>query len=278
LSASVLAFAASLGLTALLLPDTVGGTDFVYYVPLVAGVLLVGLGSDYNVFITGRLRAEARRRRHSEAIAVGAPAASRAITVAGITLASTFALLWLVPVRPFRELAVLMTIGVLLDALLVRPLLIPALIALVGRATWWPVAPERPIGARPMLRRVAEGTGLPIDEAEQLTHATLATLAERIPPRESRELARHLPARLSLELDRPRPRERGAPFDADEFVRRVARRTGDAPEVARDEARVVLTTLAEALPATEVDYVRAALSDDFRPLLGDAPRRADVGP
>jgi RND superfamily putative drug exporter len=83
LFASVLAFAASLGLTALLLPHVLGGNELTYYVPLVAGVLLVSLGSDYNVFIAGSIREEARRRRLSEAIAVATPAASKAITVAG---------------------------------------------------------------------------------------------------------------------------------------------------------------------------------------------------
>ena len=113
--------------------------------PLVAAVMLVGLGSDYNVFIAGRIREEtrpapacARRSRSAR------PSASRAITVAGITLAATFALLALVPLRPFRELALLMTIGVLVDALFVRPVLIPALIALTGRARGGPAGRGRP--------------------------------------------------------------------------------------------------------------------------------------
>jgi RND superfamily putative drug exporter len=133
-----LAFAGAFGLTSLLLPHTVGGSEFVYYVPLVAAVLLVGLGSDYNVFIVGRIREEAQRRPLREAIAVAVPQASRAVTIAGITLASTFALLALVPLLPFRELAMLMTIGVLIDALFVRPVLVPAMIAAVGRRAWWP--------------------------------------------------------------------------------------------------------------------------------------------
>ena len=83
-----------------------------------------------------------------EAIAVATPAASRAITVAGITLAATFALLALVPLRPFNELALLMALGVLIDALFVRPLLIPALIALAGRATWWPSRLRAPASER----------------------------------------------------------------------------------------------------------------------------------
>jgi RND superfamily putative drug exporter len=135
---SVLAVAGALGVTGLLLPHTVGGTEFVYYVPLVAAVLLVGLGSDYNVFLAGRIREEAKEQPLRAAIATAVPAASRAITVAGITLAATFALLAIVPLRPFRELGMLMSVGVLIDALFVRPVLIPALIAAVGPRAFWP--------------------------------------------------------------------------------------------------------------------------------------------
>ena len=141
---SLLACAAAFGITALLVP----GGDLVYYVPLVGAVMLVGLGSDYNVLIAGRIREEMRRRGVRDAIAIATLAASRAITVAGITLAATFALLALVPLRPFKELALLMALGVLIDALFVRPLLIPALIALAGRATWWPSRLRAPASER----------------------------------------------------------------------------------------------------------------------------------
>jgi len=138
LAGAVLAFAGAFGATALLLPSTVGGHEFVYYVPLVAAVLLVGLGSDYNVFIVGRIHEEARHRSLRASIAAAVPSAARAVTIAGFTLAASFALLALVPLRPFRELAMLMTIGVLLDALVVRPVLVPAMIAAVGPKAWWP--------------------------------------------------------------------------------------------------------------------------------------------
>ncbi len=141
LAGSVLAFAGSYGLTALLLPRVLGTHDIVYYVPLVGAVMLVGLGSDYNVFIAGRIRDETHRRSLRDAVAAGTRSASRTITVAGVTLAATFALLALVPLLPFRELALLMTLGVLVDALLVRSVLIPALIVLSGRLSWWPRRP-----------------------------------------------------------------------------------------------------------------------------------------
>ncbi|HEX6387879.1 MAG TPA: MMPL family transporter [Solirubrobacteraceae bacterium] len=139
LAAGALGFVAALGLTTLILGD-----EITYFVPLVAGVLVVALGSDYNVLVAGRVRAESERHSAREAIAVAVPQASRAITVAGATLAASFALLALVPLQPFRELALLLCMGVLVDALLVRSVLIPSLLALFGRAAWWPSRPPIP--------------------------------------------------------------------------------------------------------------------------------------
>jgi RND superfamily putative drug exporter len=262
---SMLAFAASFGLTGLVL----GEPTFVYYVPLVAAVLLVGLGSDYNVFIAGRIREEARKRRLREAIAVGAPSASRAITVAGVTLAASFAVLALVPLRPFRELALLMTIGVLIDALFVRPVLIPALIAVAGRFAWWPWPPERRLEGFSFLDEVARRTDSSVEDAGVISLATLTTLAERVPRREAEEMAMHLPEELAEGVLANRCE--CEPFPADEFIRRVAERTGIPADVTREDARAVIATLIDALPQEEMDYVRAALSEDYRPLLGDVP-------
>ena len=272
---SALAVLASVGLTALVLQALVGSSDLIYYVPLVSMVLLVALGSDYNVFIAARIREEARYRRMGEAIAIGAPAASRAITVAGITLAATFALLALVPLRPFREMALLMATGVLLDALLVRPLLIPALMAVAGKLTWWPGRAARPPATRAFVDRVGQLAVLPREEARRITQATLSTLGERLTESQAHELARHLPAGLAAEMEQREGRAEAFPYD--EFVRRVAVRGGVSVATARRDARAVLTTLTEALPETELDYVRASLSADYRALLGEAGRPAPPG-
>jgi len=110
----------------------------VFFVPFAAGVLLVSLGSDYNVFVVGRIWEEARSRPAREAVAVAAPRASRAITTAGIALAASFGLLALIPLEQFRQLAIFMAVGVLLDTVIVRSLLVPSLVALTGRAGMWP--------------------------------------------------------------------------------------------------------------------------------------------
>jgi len=148
-AASVLALAASLGATTYLFQDLLGYGELTYYVPFAAAVLLVALGSDYNVFLTGRIWQEARVRPLREAVPLAAARASRAITVAGIVLALSFAMLWLVPIRAFQELAVAMSIGLLIDAFLVRTLLVPALVSLVGNASRWPSRfPVHPVPLR----------------------------------------------------------------------------------------------------------------------------------
>ena len=138
LAASVLALAAALGLTVWIFQGILGYGSLVYYVPFVVAVLLVSLGSDYNVFVVGRIWEEARRRPLRAAVAVAVPRASRAITTAGLALAAGFGLLALVPLAQFRQIAVAMAVGILIDTFVVRSLLVPALVVLFGRAGSWP--------------------------------------------------------------------------------------------------------------------------------------------
>jgi len=138
LAASVLAVFATLGLTMLIAQSVLGSGSLVYFVPFAAGVLLVSLGSDYNVFVVGRIWEEARRRPVADAVAVATPQASRAITTAGVALAASFAMLAVIPLEQFRQIAIAMALGVVLDAIAVRSLLVPALVALFGRLGMWP--------------------------------------------------------------------------------------------------------------------------------------------
>ncbi len=138
LAASVLSLLATLGLTVWYFSDRLGYDGLVYYVPFTVAVLLISLGADYNVFVVGRIWEEARRRPLREAIAVGGSHASGAITVAGLALASSFALLALIPLQQFREVAFAMAAGIVIDTVIARSLLVPALVALFGRAGMWP--------------------------------------------------------------------------------------------------------------------------------------------
>ena len=138
LACSILALAASLGCLALVFQDRLGHDGVAFYVPFAASVLLLSLGSDYNIYGVGHIWTRARHTTLRQAIAERVPETSGAITAAGVTLAASFGMLALVPLRQFRELSFVMALGVLIDALLVRTVLVPALLTLLGGFSAWP--------------------------------------------------------------------------------------------------------------------------------------------
>jgi RND superfamily putative drug exporter len=138
LMASALAVATPLGLTVVLFQRLLGKQDVGFYVPVGIGVLLLALGSDYNIFIVGEIWEEARTSPLHEAINRAVPRATRAINIAALTLSASFALLAIVPLTTFRQFAFAMAVGVLIDSFLVRTYLVPSLITLVGKAGFWP--------------------------------------------------------------------------------------------------------------------------------------------
>ena len=136
--ASLLSVLSAMGSTVLFFQGLLHAPGITYYVPFAAGVLLISLGADYNVFIVARIWSEAERRPIREAIVVAAPLASRAITLAGLALAGSFAFLALIPVLAFRQLAFMLAVGVLIDSFLVRSVLVPSLLATLRGASEWP--------------------------------------------------------------------------------------------------------------------------------------------
>jgi RND superfamily putative drug exporter len=154
-AASVLALGAALGVT-VLVSRLLGWGDVAYYTPLAAAVLLLSLGSDYNVFVVGRIWHEARSRPLADAVAIAVPEAAKPVTLAAIVLAGSFALLALAPVVALRQLAVALSTGVLIDAFIVRSLLVPSLLTSLGPIAGWPgnalrhrdeTGPEAPVAA-----------------------------------------------------------------------------------------------------------------------------------
>ena len=138
LASSVLALGATLGLSVLFFQEFLGQDDLTFYVPFAGSVLLLSLGSDYNIFAVGHVWQEARSRSLRDALLVATPESTRAITSAGLALAASFGLLALVPLGPFRELGFLLGVGILIDVFIVRALLVPSLITLVGPLSSWP--------------------------------------------------------------------------------------------------------------------------------------------
>jgi RND superfamily putative drug exporter len=116
-------------------------------VPFAAAVLLVALGSDYNIFGIGPAWREARSRPLREALAITLPLSARAIRTAAFTLAVSFGLLLMVPLRPFQELAFALSVGVLIDAFIVRSLLAPALLSVTMAGPARVDEPAEPVSA-----------------------------------------------------------------------------------------------------------------------------------
>ena len=138
LAASALSVAAALGLTTYLFQDVLGQQGLTFYAPFAAAVLLIALGADYTVFSVGSIWEAAGRRPLAQAIMVAVPRTSRAITTAGVILAATFALVAIIPLATFRQIAFAVTVGLMIDTLIVRPVLTPALLTLLGHRASWP--------------------------------------------------------------------------------------------------------------------------------------------
>ncbi|MBR7678239.1 MMPL family transporter [Streptomyces daliensis] len=131
-------FAATLGVSALVFIHLFGfsGTDA--SVPLYGFVFLVALGVDYNIFLMTRVREEALRDGTRAGTLKGLTATGGVITSAGVVLAATFAALFVIPLAFLAQIAFIVAFGVLLDTLVVRSLLVPALVRSIGPAVWWP--------------------------------------------------------------------------------------------------------------------------------------------
>ncbi|SDH16468.1 putative drug exporter of the RND superfamily [Leifsonia sp. 98AMF] len=134
----VLSYAAALGVSALVFNHVFGFPGADAAVPLFGFVFLVALGVDYNIFLMTRVREESLRIGTRPGILRGLGLTGSVITSAGIVLAATFAALAVIPILFLVQIAFIVAFGVLLDTVVVRSLLVPAVSYDIGRAIWWP--------------------------------------------------------------------------------------------------------------------------------------------
>jgi putative drug exporter of the RND superfamily len=137
-STVVATYLASLGASWWIFTKVFGFTALDDSAPLFAFVFLVALGVDYNIFLVTRAREEARRHGSREGMLRGLAATGGVITSAGILLAAVFAVLGVLPLVVLAQIGVIICIGVLLDTLVVRTLLVPAIAVQLGDCFWWP--------------------------------------------------------------------------------------------------------------------------------------------
>ncbi|GAB7037092.1 MULTISPECIES: MMPL family transporter [Catenuloplanes] len=140
----VVSFAAAFGGSVFVFDTILGFKGIDYSVPLLAFLFLVALGVDYNIFLASRAREETARLGTRDGMLKALSATGGVITSAGLVLAATFAVLVSLPLVMLIEVGFLVAFGVLLDALLVRSILVPALTLLIGRRIWWPSRLSRP--------------------------------------------------------------------------------------------------------------------------------------
>ena len=134
----VLSFGATLGVSALVFNHVLHLPGADPAVPLFGFVFLVALGIDYSIFLMTRVREEALRTGARTGMSRGLGITGGVITSAGVVLAATFAALAVIPILFLLQLAFIVAFGVLLDTVLVRSLLVPALGQELGRRMWWP--------------------------------------------------------------------------------------------------------------------------------------------
>lgn len=147
-STVLMTFAAAMGASWWVFTGLLGFDALDSSVPLLAFLFLVALGVDYNIFLITRAREEGRTHGVRAGILRALTSTGGVITSAGILLAAVFAVLGVLPLVVLAQLGVIVFIGVLLDTLLVRTILVPALVLTLGDKFWWPrrsgVAPAEP--------------------------------------------------------------------------------------------------------------------------------------
>ena len=134
----VLSYFATLGVCALVFNHVFGFAGGDASFPLFAFIFLVALGIDYNIFLMTRVREESGKIGTRKGVIKGLTVTGSVITSAGIVLAATFGVLGILPLVFLAQLGFAVAFGVLLDTIIVRSILVPALVHEIGPKVWWP--------------------------------------------------------------------------------------------------------------------------------------------
>jgi RND superfamily putative drug exporter len=138
-----ISYLAAFGLSVLLFQDASGAGGLPYFIPFLMFLFLLALGEDYNILVMTRIREEAERVPLRQAVTRALERTGSTVSSAGLVLAGTFGVFAVVEAgQPggavFRDILASLAIGILMDAFLVRTLLVPSTVALLGRWNWWP--------------------------------------------------------------------------------------------------------------------------------------------
>jgi RND superfamily putative drug exporter len=186
----VISYLAAFGMAVLLFQDAAGAGGLNYFIPFLMFVFLLALGEDYNILVMTRIREEAAVVPLRQAVTRALERTGSTVTSAGLVLAGTFGCFAVaVSGQPggsvYRNILASLAIGILMDAFLVRTLLVPATVVLLGRWNWWPSghgrppAPLTPAGAAPAAGAVPAGPTAQAGPAGAAPGAGLAEIAVR---------------------------------------------------------------------------------------------------
>jgi putative drug exporter of the RND superfamily len=135
---TLLSYGAALGLTTVVFQWVLGDSGLAWWIPPFLFVILVGAGADYTIYLVSRIREEATHRSTRDAVRHATAATGGAISSAGIILAGTFLALVFADLRPLAQMGFAVAAGIVIDTMVVRTLLVPAIATVLGRTNWWP--------------------------------------------------------------------------------------------------------------------------------------------
>jgi putative drug exporter of the RND superfamily len=143
-----LSFFAAMGLSVIIFMKIGGDSGLTFILPFLMFIFLLALGEDYNILVMSRIREEAHHLPLREAVARALTATGTTVTSAGLVLAGTFSVFAVVGGRgsggsQIRDVGIGLALGVLMDTFIVRTILVPCTVILLGRWNWWPSALSR---------------------------------------------------------------------------------------------------------------------------------------
>ncbi|MGD1011845.1 MAG: MMPL family transporter [Acidimicrobiales bacterium] len=139
----MLSYFAALGLSSIIFIKLAGSGGLTFLLPFLMFIFLLALGEDYNILVMTRIREEAHKRPLRDAVVTAVGASGPTITSAGLVLAGTFLVLAATAAgepggSQIRDIGIGLALGILMDTFLVRSLLVPSTVSLLGRWNWWP--------------------------------------------------------------------------------------------------------------------------------------------
>jgi putative drug exporter of the RND superfamily len=135
---TLLSYGAALGLSTVVFQWVLGDAGLAWWIPPFLFVILVGAGADYTIYLVSRIREEATHRSTREAVRYATAATGGVISSAGLILAGTFLALVFADLRPLAQMGFAVAAGIVIDTMVVRTLLVPAIATVLGRINWWP--------------------------------------------------------------------------------------------------------------------------------------------